>query len=387
MKIGFDARMIRHTGIGTYIRSLLEELLAAGRQHSFLLFGPRDFLQDLEFRHQNARIVHSTLPIYSVSEQLFHPALRARLTVYHVPHYNIPIFYRGKMVVTLHDVNHVEHPEFLPNRMAFHYAKFMIRKAYVKSSSMICVSNSCLNQFKSFYQISADRCRVVHEAVRPEYLIRWREEEKTKVRIRYRLPEKYVLSVGMLKPHKNVLTLLQVFRSLRKEHLLDQQLVIVGKSFDRHPEILVELHKGIREGYIRHLEDVPREDLPGIYQMASLFSFLSLYEGFGLPLLEAFASGVPVIASNVSSIPEVAGGGALLVNPTNREEIKQAFLALLGNESLRKDWAGKGLRQIERFSWKKAADETLQIYESICEEKMGAPRQKVHEMSGGETAR
>ncbi len=363
MRIGIDARMIQHSGIGVYIKSLLEELLPAAKKQTFVLFGPRHAMAELEFANDNVKIVNCEIPIYSVREQLFHPALREKLDLYHVPHYNFPVFYRGKIVITLHDLNHLVMPELLPNRFALPYAKFMIKKAYEKADRMICVSKATQRDLEHFYGDTDDFCRVIHEAVRPEFLAAWSEEEKAKVRIRYRLPQKYALTVGILKPHKNILTLLHIFRQLRKEGLINHHLVIVGKRFDRHPEILVEIHKGEREGYIRHLENVPAQDLPGIYQMADVFSFISRHEGFGLPVLEAFASKVPVLASNSSSIPEVAGSGAVFADPNNPAEIKQGLLALLRSEQLRRELSKKGAAELVRFSWKKTALETLKVYE------------------------
>ncbi len=367
MKIGIDARMIASSGIGVYIRSLLEELLPIAKNHSFTLYGPRFLLEKLDFQHDNARIVHSEIPIYSIKEQLFHPAFKEKLDLLHIPHYNIPVFYKGRMVVTIHDINHLLMPQFLPNRMAYPYAKFMLHKAYHRANQVICVSQSTQKDLKEFFGQNGVNSQVIHESVRPEFLQKWSSDDLEKIRIRYRLPQNYILCVGILKPNKNLLALIRIFRNLRKEGFSKFHLVIVGKRFERHPEILVEIHKGEREGFIRHLEEVPSADLPGIYQMADLFSFISLYEGFGLPILEAFASRVPVLAANVSSIPEVAGKGAALINPYNEEQIKQALIKLLSDSGLRQNLALQGVRELSRFSWKKTAEETLKVYEKAAQ--------------------
>ncbi|MBI4971314.1 MAG: glycosyltransferase family 4 protein [Candidatus Omnitrophica bacterium] len=366
MKIGFDARMIAHSGIGTYIRSLLEEMLPLGKNHDFTLFGPEHLLQNFGFQNKNVHIIHTEQPIYSIQEQLFHPVLKEKFHIFHAPHYNIPILYRGKMVVTIHDVNHLVMPEFLTNRLAYPYAKFMINKAYHQAKSVICVSNATRNDLTGFFGTNGSHCRVIHESVRPEFLYDIPSETRTKIRSRYRLPEHYILSVGILKPHKNILKLIRIVRELRKEGFTKEHLVIVGKPFDKHPEILVEIHKGEQEGFIRHLENIPGSDLPAIYQMADIFAFLSLHEGFGLPILEAFASEIPVIASNVSSIPEVAGKGALLVDPTDDVQIKKCLARLLSDENLRREFIAKGMAELSRFSWKITAEETLKVYEEAA---------------------
>jgi len=366
MRIGFDARMIAHSGIGTYIRSLLEELIPLGNNHTFVLFGPEHLLKNFEFQNKNVEIIHTEHPIYSLQEQFFHPVMKEKLDVYHVPHYNIPILYRGKLVVTLHDLNHLIMPEFLPNRWAYPYAKFMINKAYHRAHQMICVSQATQNDLVEFYGENGNNVSVIHESVRPEFLYEIPEEDKIKIRTRYRLPQHYILSVGILKPHKNVMRLIKIIRDLRKEGFTKQSLVIVGKRFEKHPEILVEIHKGEQEGFIRHLENIPAQDLPAIYQMADIFAFISLHEGFGLPILEAFASEIPVLASDVSSIPEVAGKGAMLVDPTDDIQIKKCLARLLSDENLRKEFAAKGMSELSRFSWKKAASETLKVYEDAA---------------------
>lgn len=363
MKIGFDARMINHSGIGVYIKSLLEELLPLSQEHSFTLFGPKSSLAPLSLPNKNVNVIHCELPIYSVQEQLFHPVLLQKLDLYHVPHYNIPLLYRGKMVVTLHDLNHLKMPQFLPSRLAYPYAQFMIRKARERSKRMICVSDATLKDLNDFLGCNGTPCHVVHEAAKPEFFIPRSSEELEGIRNRYQLPEHYILSVGILKPHKNLLTLIRVLRKMRKEGLTKHNLVIVGKSFKHHPEIISEIKSGKEQGFIRHFENIPFSDLPGIYQQADIFVFLSLLEGFGLPILEAFASGVPVLASNTSSLPEIAGDGALLVDPTDERKIKESLIRLLTDQNLRTQLVTKAKERLKSFSWKKAAEETLKIYE------------------------
>jgi len=362
MKIGFDARMICHSGIGVYIRSLLEELVPLAQEHSIFIFGPKREIEVLGSKYGNVKIFNCEVPIYSLQEQLFHPALKEKLDVLHVPHYNIPLAYRGAMVITLHDLNHLKMPEMLPNRLAYYYARFMINKARHRAKQIICISKATMKEADDFLGINGNSSNVIHLSVRPEFFERVLKSDLEIIRTRYQLPSNYILSVGILKPNKNLVTLIHAIRELRKEGMSDQHLVVVGKRFNQHPEILAELRRGEEEGLVQHLENVPLQDLRAIYQMATVFAFLSLSEGFGLPVLEAFASQVPVLASNVSSIPEVAGNGALLVDPKNHDEIKQALNRLLSDSSLRTQLIQKGIAELPRFSWRKTAQETLHVY-------------------------
>jgi glycosyltransferase involved in cell wall biosynthesis len=178
------------------------------------------------------------------------------------------------------------------------------------------------------------------------------------------LPEQFILSLGTIEPRKNLASLLEAYRVLRNQGS-DLGLVIVGKKGWLYEGFFHRLRELGLENEVLFTGFVPDEDLPAICSAAELFVFPSLYEGFGLPVLEAMACGAPVITSNVSSLPEVAGNAALLVDPASVRELTEAMAAVLQDEELRTSLQSKGPKQAARFSWEKAARETLAVYQSV----------------------
>jgi len=363
MKIGFDARMIHHSGIGIYIANLLRSLLVLGKEHSITLYGPKEELESLvkETGHLNATCVECSIPIYSIKEQFSHPALKEQFDVLHIPHYNIPVRYKGKMVVTIHDINHLKFTDFLPNRLARHYAHWMLKQCYKKD--VIAVSEATSIDLKNMFGKKGNAPTVIHEALRGDFQDLDPNMSLDYLKSKHRLPKQFVLFVGNLKPNKNIIRLIESYRQIKDALPEGWGVVLVGKKFPQHPEIIQAIAEAEKEGWLRYLSEISSEQLRGIYELAEIFCFVSLQEGFGLPLLEAFATECAVIASKVSSLPEIAGNGAVLVNPFDIEAIKESLLALIKNEDLRADLIRKGKKELERFSWDKAALETLRVYE------------------------
>ncbi len=363
MRIGFDARMINHSGIGIYIENLLNHMLPMDRGNQYVLFGPKNMLkQKIKGIHAKTLIVDCDHPIYSLKEQVVHPVFQYRVNLLHIPHYNVPIFFRGDMVTTIHDVNHLKHPEFLPNQLAYHYAKYLIKKACQKSKQWISVSQSTLDDVKSILNVDVVKGNVIHEALRGDFNLNGGMASQDYAKSKYSLPERFALFVGTMKPNKNILRMINCFSQVRSKTGRSMKLVLVGKTFSNHPEINQKIQEAVAEGWILHLDNVPHEDLKAIYELAECFLFLSLQEGFGLPLLEAFATDTAVIASNVSSLPEIAGSGALFVDPENEGDIKRKLLDLYNDEGLRKELVKRGKKELKRFSWDKTAKQTLEVY-------------------------
>jgi len=364
LNIAFDARMINHSGIGIYIENLLGHLLPKAAEHSWTLYGPKKDLEEKLNLGGQIRVKNSTLPIYSIQEQLFHPVLSEKPDVFHVPHYNIPLLYRGNLITTIHDINHLIYPQFLTNRFAYPYAKYLIRQCLNKSKKIICVSQSTLDEVKNFFNHQQFRSQVIHEGLHKTFASKLEKKELIQIQNQYKLEKPFFLYVGNLKPHKNISTLMKLFNEVRTQLNSNYELVIVGKKFEKYPEIIKAVEEGKREGWVRHIENIPSRDLRGIYQCAEAFTILSLHEGFGLPLLEAFASDTPVLSSNISSLPEVAGNGALLVNPRNIPKVKELMKLLMTDSELKEELVENGRAELARFSWEHAANQTLAVYES-----------------------
>ncbi len=360
MRIGFDARMITHPGIGRYIGCLLPELVRQAPEHKFVVFGDPGKLGEVS-RAGNIQVSSWDVPIYSVWEQI--PPFRsfADIDLLHVPHFNIPLLFRKKMVVTIHDLIYLLLPEAVSSPMAKHYASFMINSALKKAERVITVSNHTREDLLDVFgeQYSA-KIKVIHEASGKNFQ---RVNDKARiadVRCRYRLSERIILYVGSVKPHKNIPTLLEVFARL-KAWGVPHQLVICGR-WDKKEE---HLKDKISDRHVRYLGEIPVEDLVTLYSIADVLVHLSLYEGFGLTVLEAMQCGVPVVVSDSSSLPEVAGTAAFVVSPHNLEQIADTVYNVLVNRQLRAGMIETGLEHAKRFSWSETARQTLGIYRSV----------------------
>ncbi|HNX91728.1 MAG TPA: glycosyltransferase family 1 protein, partial [Candidatus Omnitrophota bacterium] len=357
MRIGFDARMINHPGIGRYIRCLLPEMFKLSPDDEFILLGnPVDLIAFSAYENVNVR--EWKAPIYSALEQFILPHLTKDIDLLHVPHFNIPMSYRGKLVVTIHDLIYMIFPDSLSSPVARWYARFLISSAVEKSERIIAVSEHTKKDIKKIFGPEQEKkIDVVYEAASSIFR---RVEDKARIAdviCRYRLSEQIILYVGSIKPHKNVSTLIEVF-NLLKSWGVPHQLVICGK-WDKKEDRLKFI---LSDRNIRYLGEVPTEDLIALYSMADILVHLSLYEGFGLTVLEAMQCGTPVVVSEVSALSEVAGDAAYAVHPKNVDNIADTIYNVLINRELRDKMAEFGLKHVRKFSWEFAANHTLETY-------------------------
>jgi len=285
---------------------------------------------------------------YSFAEHISIPRKLHRLGVdlLHSPHYVLPLLCRRRAVVTIHDCIHLLFPEYLPNRMAFQYARFMMGSAIRRSALVFTVSEASRRDILRFYpDADPDRIQVVPNAIDVALLADPGEEEMDRVRERYQIRGRFVLYAGNVKPHKNVQRLIAAFGLLKQRpgHE-DVKLLIIGEGDEIHKHgslrRCVEA-AGVRQD-VRFFGFVPEHTLAALYRLASVFAFPSLYEGFGLPPLEAMACGTPVVTSRLSSLPEVVGDAALLVDPYRVDEIAHALERVLGDDALRADLVARG---------------------------------------------
>ncbi len=359
-RIGFDARMINYSGIGRYISCLVPELIKQAPDDSFVLFGDPERLKGFS-REKNVRVMKWTMPVYSAWEQLFAFYSPLNIDLLHVPHFDIPLFFRKKMVVTIHDLIYLLFPESVPSPAARHYARFMINSALKKASRIITVSNHTKKDLsRIFGEQYSGKIDVIHEAADKAFQ---RVEDKARiadVRCRYRLSKDMILYVGSVKPHKNIAALIRMF-GLLKGWGVPHQLVICGR-WDKKED---RLRDEMSDRDIRYLGEIPTKDLAVLYSMADVLVHLSLYEGFGLTVLEAMQCGTPVVVSDSSSLPEVVGGSAFVVSPDNIEEVADIVYNILINKQLRNGMTETGMEHVKRFSWDEAARRTLEVYRGV----------------------
>jgi glycosyltransferase involved in cell wall biosynthesis len=280
--------------------------------------------------------------------------------VFHATEHLLPRFKKAKTVFTLHDLIFKQFPQHhLPrNRIFLSLAMPLFLR---RADAIICVSEHTKRDAIRFYNIPEERMRVIYEAAHPRFQPFTRSSNHPIIQ-KYNLPKKFVLTVGTIEPRKNLTTLFEVLSQLEDRAL---PLVVIGKQgwlFDETYRKLRDL--GLTER-VKFLGYVPDEDLPTLYSAATVFAFPSVYEGFGLPPLEAMACGAPVISSNASSLPEVVGEGGLLVSPTDVRAWREAIERVMSDEMLRRYLAQRGLKQAAKFSWKKTAAQTREVYRSV----------------------
>jgi glycosyltransferase involved in cell wall biosynthesis len=365
-RIAIDARKIADFGVGTYIRNLLTGLARLAPDDEFLVFLPPRGRLPVE--SPRFTVLHSEARNYGLSEHVSLP-LRAAwkgADLYHAPHYVLPWLTHGPAVVTIHDIIHLRFPEYLPSRAAFRYAETVMRHSYRRAARVLTVSQASKSDLLAWFGGDPDRIEVVPSAVDEAFFEPRSSEHLARVRERWRLPERYVLYSGNVKPHKNLERLIRAFARVREDTALDDvKLVLIGSDVARYHglrRLAAELR--IAE-HVRFLAWMPKEELAAIYALATVFAYPSLYEGFGLPPLEAMACGVPVVVSDASSLPEVCGDAALFVDPSDVEKIARALATVLGDERICKDLARRGLERAERFRHHDQAGRVLAVYHQV----------------------
>ena len=364
MRIGIDARKLHDFGIGTYIRNLLRQLARLDRHTDFVILCRPEDRAALATLGENFRPVAETAGNYSVAEQLTVPLALKRegVTLFHAPHYVLPPLVACKSVVTIHDCIHLMFPQYLPNKIALTYARASIGLAARRATRVLTVSESSKRDILRFVDTEPEKIDVIYNAYDERFAVEPREEDVVRVRERFQLQDQFVLYAGNVKPHKNVERLIQAFHLVRQRGLDHLKLVIIGDEVSRYAALRRAVHKHQLHQYVRFLGYVPEETLAVMYRLAGVFVFPSLYEGFGLPPLEAMASGTPVVTSNVSSLPEVAGEAAVLVDPYDPGAIADGIARVLTDERVRNEMRAKGLERARQFSWEASVRRVRDIY-------------------------
>jgi glycosyltransferase involved in cell wall biosynthesis len=373
-RIGIDARKLQDFGIGTYVRNLVRALadLDTGSLalRYVLLVRPED-REQLADLPANFELAAESAPVYSVRElvTLSWQLWRQRIDLYHATHYVLPAGLTPRVVVTIHDIIHLLYPEFLPSRMAFLYARRMIHRSLTRGDRIIAVSQNTRADLMQQFAIDGRKIEVIYNGVEDVFRRRLPDEEIERWLRSLGISRPYLLFVGNPKPHKNLDTVVQAYARARLLAPFDAPLVCVGNRSGSEFKIRQRAeHLGIGD-QVRLLGHVAQEALPAIYQGATLFLYPTLYEGFGLPAIEAMASGVAVITSNTSALKEIAQGYAHLVDPLDIPAMAKAIAQCMSDDEHRAALARLGLRRARDFRWEHAARKTLGVYLSV----LGAP--------------
>ena len=364
MRIGIDARKLHDFGIGTYIRNLLRQLARLDRENEYVVLCRPDDREGLATLGENFRAVPETSGNYTLEEQIRIPLAlwRERVTLFHAPHYVLPPLVGTRSVVTIHDCIHLMFPQYLPSRFALAYARTSITLAARRATRVMTVSESSKRDILRFVDVEPGKIEVIYNAFDERFGVEPREEDVVRVRERYQLNDEFVLYAGNVKPHKNLERLIEAFNLVRKRGLDHLKLVLIGDEISKYAALRRAVHHHQLHKYVRFLGYLPEETLAVMYRLAGVFVFPSLYEGFGLPPLEAMASGTPVVTSNISSLPEVAGDAAVLVDPHFPEAIADGIYTVLTDEAVRRALRQKGLVRAAQFSWEQSVRRVLEIY-------------------------
>jgi glycosyltransferase involved in cell wall biosynthesis len=377
MRIGIDiSRCIEEsTGVGYYAKSLVWGLSKIDFDNEYLLYGiffdcyPRGWKRAAIPKSHNFRL-HQRNSLSWLARKRWENGgrhkekLLGEIDILHSTAFTMPPVLGPKVVVTIHDLSIFAFPQH-HTEANYQFVNRNVHQAARRAHFVITDSESTRREIKKFLHVPDEKMEVIHLAAHENFYVKYHPTAIEKIRHKYALRKPYFLAVGSIEPRKNLASALIAFKALREIRRIDYQFVIAGGKGWKNESFYRLLKKLNIDDYLVFTGYVPEEDLPALYQGAEVFVYPSFYEGFGLPVLEAMASGTPVITSNTSSLPEVAGDAALLVNPKEVYEIYEAMEALITNPSLREELKGKGFEQSKKFSWKKTARQTLRIYQKV----------------------
>ena len=371
MKVAMDVRTVTEvrSGVGNYVLNLLRCLRQEGPREEWYLVGQEKNLNLLNCLPQEntchtTRISHESHPLGDIWEHYWLPRVleRAQVDVMHGPATLIPLTNKKyASVVTVHDLVAYLYPETIPHKYAV-YMRWLLRKVVKRADLIISVSHSTKQDLIDILKVEPERIVVVHEAAQASFRYEPDEQRLARVCRHHGIYGPFIYHVGNIEPRKNLLRLLRAFLSLREQLKDDVRLVITGQKGWLTSKLFGAMKQMDLGDWVVFTGYVPHEHLPLLMNAAEAFVFPSLYEGFGLPVLEAMSCGTPVLTSDISSLPEIVGNAALLVDPTDEDAIAAGIKQLLEDTELRRRLAAAGLEQASRFSWQRAARETLAVY-------------------------
>lgn len=355
MRIALDDRAPTFSGMGIYTKSLANIYQKLGHEvwlyHDDLAVSRNSFLQ--KYFNFLRRILRENFHLVKWLQ-------KNSIDIYHASrNMGVPLFPSISIVVTIHDVIPIVFPkQYLGNILERLYYKISLRLSVNNSKKIITVSEFTKKELINFYGIEANKIIVVPNGYNNSFRRIYNRDLLQAIKEKYKLDEKFILSIGGSEYRKNMQRLIHVYQ---KHFSGTYKLIVIGGKW-RNTDLP---GKYASDKNIRFLTNIPEEDLIAIYNMAEVFVFPSFYEGFGIPVLEGMACGVPVVTSNVSSMPEVGGEAAIYFDPFNEEDMAVKIDKVLQDETLRKTMIAKGLERVKEYSWEKCAAETLRVYREV----------------------
>ena len=371
MRIGIDARLINESGIGRYIRNLLENLALIDNKNDYIILLKKKDIHRFNFG-KNFQNIEADFNWYSVSEQVKLPQLlnSLKLDLVHFPHFNVPLLYKGKFIVTIHDLIH---QHFTMNRtttldpLMYRIKQFGYKKVFnfavSKSERILAPSEFIKGQLEKEWKVKSSKIILTPEGVDPKLLNnKDRHNAKVKIKVvdKIGIKKPYIFYVGNAHPHKNVEGLINAFRLVRLKYP-NLKLVMAGADHYFWKRVQLEYN----DPEIIYTGFVTDQVLAALFANAELFVMPSFEEGFGIPVLESFANNCPVICSNIGSLKEVGGDACIYFDPRSIEDIAKKINLGLASVKLRKSLIEKGARRVSLFSWRKLAEQTLDYYRNF----------------------
>ncbi len=379
MKILIDAFGIvdKTTGVGQYSLQLLNALSEIDSKNEYYIC----FQKKLNDSHpifnlknkRNFTLIRDDVSAIGPKKQFYYYNLlrrnRFKFDLLHSLNSELPLYGNTKSIVTFHDLKYIRYPYFLNkfSTIKSKYLKYTMKKGAEKASKIIAVSQSTKNDIIHLLRIEKDKIIVIYEASNlGMYLKVNGGMANSEILKKYAIQKPYFLYVGEKRPHKNLEGLIKAFAIFKEKYdSRNSSLVLTGKKYSTYHEyITIAENLGVKNSLI-FTGFIPEKYLKTIYSEAETLLLISFYEGFGIPILEAMECGIPVITSNISSIPEVAGKAALLVDPNNIQEIAGAMNDIVSSKTLRKQLIESGLKRVKQFSWERTARQTLKVYNEI----------------------
>ena len=376
VKIAIDIRRMTEFGVGTYIRNVVRTLGRLDHENKYLLIGTPARVQEIGALPPNFRSVPLTAPERSLQGyREFRMTLkRLECDLVHVPNlFSVPRGLPCPYVMTVHDM--LEHMSRAHEQSGiWRSLHFQLTRRVLRDAARIfAVSNFTKTEIEKLFEIPPDRIEVVYNAIDERFLHGHASAaDRELIAQRYQVTYPFLLYAGRVSPHKNVVRMIEAFSALktaleRNQIYPDLKLIIIGDDLSGNPDLRRTVVRSGVQNDVRFLGFIPIEVLRIFYDEAKIFVFPSLYEGFGLPPLEAMAHGTPVVTSNVSSLPEVVGNAAVLVNPENVFEIMRALHRVLTDQALRDRLKERGYQQTAKFSWETSVRRMLDTYHQIAD--------------------
>lgn len=373
MKIGYDAKRLFHnfTGLGNYSRTLVANLAERFPTNEYHLFSPKLkkhretnlFLENQPpfFTHDAGKVPAAFWRTFKMKDEI----KNQKIDVFHGLSHEIPAGIQQmnlKTVVTIHDLAFKVYPKFFPfvDRKIY---DIKFRYACEKADAVVAISESTKQDIIRFYDISEEKIKVIYQSCDSNFLVKKTDEERAAVLEKYGLPSEFLLYVGSIIQRKNLLTIIKAMEQLPND--LDIPLVVVGSGKAYFKKIKKYLTTNPIRNRIIFTKKIQFSDLPAIYQQAQLFIYPSVYEGFGIPIIEALYSGTPVISSPISSLPEAGGASSFYVDPTDSEAMKDGISKILEDSDLRQKMISDGRKYVRKFDAEKVTEEMMGLYASL----------------------